>query len=414
MERVGAVFQPVREAGPAGRPGLPGRKIIGHNLKTGCPGAEQVNSGNGFRIISGPETESDSMTAGTSLKDFDYELPPELIAAVPAAERDQARMLVVDRQRRTWEHRHFWQLPEILTPEDVIVVNDTRVFPARLRGRKATGGVVELLLAEPLPQSPNGKPVTRAVVRALGRAAKPFRVGQEITCGDRLTATVLTVGPDGELTVALNTSGEDVHEVVAAIGEVPLPPYLRRPLEDFDRTRYQTIFARVSGAVAAPTAGLHFTPGVLAALESQGIQVVSVTLHVGPGTFQPIREEDYTRHRLRPEYFCLSPASAAALNAARQAGKKIVAVGTTTVRLLEARGRTGILEPGTGEVDLYIYPGFTFRIVDKLLTNFHLPRSSLLLLVSAFAGRELILAAYQAAIAARYRFYSYGDCMLII
>lgn len=349
-----------------------------------------------------------------SLKDYDYHLPADLIAKVPAPERDQARMLVVDRRRRMWEHRQFRELPALLGPQDVVVVNDTQVFPARLRGRKGSGGVVELLLAEPLPRGNNGTPLTRAVVKALGRAAKPFRVGQEINCGAQLTAKILEVGPEGELTVELHSGGGDLLQVLAAVGEVPLPPYLRRPPLELDRERYQTIFARTCGAVAAPTAGLHFTPVVVAELQAKGVQIVPVTLHVGPGTFMPVREEDYTRHRLWPEYFELTPESAAILNAARAAGKKIVAVGTTTVRVLEARGRKGVLEPGTGVVDLYIYPGFSFQVVDKLLTNFHLPRSTLLLLVSAFADRELILAAYEAAVAARYRFYSYGDCMLII
>lgn len=348
-----------------------------------------------------------------SLKDFDYFLPPELIAAVPAAARDQSRLLLVERQTRTWRHGYFQQLPELLTEREVLVINDTQVLPARLRGRKASGGQVELLLAAPLPPSPVGEPRTEATVPALGQAAKPWRVGQEIFFPGGLKGLILAVAPDGELTVRLTTDGRDLLAVVQEIGEVPLPPYLRRPPLPLDRERYQTIFARHPGAVAAPTAGLHFTPAVLQRLQERGVEIVPLTLHVGPGTFQPVRQEDFTRHRLRPEYFCLPPESAARLNQARAAGKKIVAVGTTTVRVLEAQGRTGVLEPGTGQVDLYIYPGFQFRVVDQLLTNFHLPRSTLLLLVCAFADRELILAAYQAAIAARYRFYSYGDCMLL-
>ncbi len=348
-----------------------------------------------------------------SIADYDFPLPAELIAQEPAAERDQARMLVLDRQTRSLAHSFFRQLPEWLTGQDVLVVNNTRVFPARLRGRKDTGGQVEALLLAPPASGTAFGPVRQAEVRALCRSSKPLKVGQQVFFGAELTGDITAVGPAGEVSLRLASSGRDLSQVLAEIGEMPLPPYIQRPPSAADRERYQTVFASQAGAVAAPTAGLHFTPEVFRQLAARGVEVLNLTLHVGPGTFQPVREADYTRHRLLPEYFSLSPASAAAINRARAAGKRIVAVGTTSVRVLEAQYAEGQVQPGEGLCDLYIHPGHRFRVVDRLITNFHLPKSTLLLLVSAFAGREFVLSAYQEAIAAGYRFYSYGDCMLI-
>ncbi len=345
-----------------------------------------------------------------SLNDYDYYLPPHLIAQEPCPHREQARLLVLDRQRQSFSHSHFYRLPDWLGEQDVVVINNTRVFPARLRGRKASGGRVELLLlAPPQPEAPG-----QAVCRALWRASKPPRPGQRLLFDAALTAEITAVSPEGEVQVTLWSGDQDLRQVLAQVGEVPLPPYIRRPAAEADRQRYQTVFATAEGAVAAPTAGLHFTPEILQELRQRGVTIVPLTLHVGPGTFQPVRVDDYTRHRLAPEYFFLSPESAAAINQARAAGKHILAVGTTCVRVLEHQYRQGIVHPGEGWCDLFIYPGYRFQVVTRMLTNFHLPKTTLLLLVSAFAGRELVLQAYQAAVAAAYRFYSYGDCMLIM
>jgi len=349
-----------------------------------------------------------------SIHDYDYHLPEALIAQEPCRERDQARLLVLQRQGRTLTHSHFYQLPQWLEPGEVLVINDTRVFPARLRGQKASGGRVEVLLVELPGPVAGGQTAGQGTARALWRAAKPPRPGQQVRFGPSLKAEILSVEPGGVVVLHLESQEGDLLEVLAQRGEVPLPPYIRRPLTAADRQRYQTIFANRLGAVAAPTAGLHFTPRVLEALTSKGVRVVPLTLHVGPGTFQPVRHDDYTQHRLAPEYFILSPESAAAINAARAAGRRIVAVGTTCVRVLEWQYRQGSVRPGAGWCDLFIHPGHRFQVVDRLITNFHLPKTTLLLLVSAFAGREFVLQAYATAVAQQYRFYSYGDCMLIL
>jgi S-adenosylmethionine:tRNA ribosyltransferase-isomerase len=350
----------------------------------------------------------------SSIHDYDYQLPGPLIAQEPLSERDQTRLLVLHRADGSIRHSRFFRLPDWLSAQDVLVVNNTRVFPARLLGHKLSGGGVEVLLLHPPEPKPNGGPPGQAQVRALHRASKPARVGQQLSFGAELSGEITAVEPAGIITLLLKSTSRDLLQVLAEVGVTPLPPYIRRSPRPEDAQRYQTVFASRLGAVAAPTAGLHFTPEVLQELQAKGVDIIPLTLHVGPGTFQPVREEGYSRHRLAPEYFSLSRDSAAAINRARVAGKKIVAVGTTSVRVLESQYQDGQVRPGEGFCGLFIHPGHRFQVVDRLITNFHLPKSTLLLLVSAFAGREFILQAYQAAIAAQYRFYSYGDCMLIL
>jgi S-adenosylmethionine:tRNA ribosyltransferase-isomerase len=348
-----------------------------------------------------------------SIQKFEYPLPADLIAQYPRPRRDASRMLVLERHTGRLHHTRFQDLPNWLDERDFLVVNDTQVFPARLRGRKATGGQVELLLLH-LPEIQKNGAIPQ-MARGWGwyRASRRLQPGQRLNFGDDLQAEVLARAGSGEIELRFWSEHRDIRQALAATGEMPLPPYIQRPAGGEDRERYQTIFAAQTGAVAAPTAGLHFSPEILEALKARVVEVVSLTLHVGPGTFKPVREEDYTRHRLAPEYYRLSTQTADRINQARAAGKRILAVGTTTVRVLEFRARQGRVLAGEGLCDLYIYPGYRFQVVDRLLTNFHLPRSTLLLLVSAFAGREPVLQAYQEAVSQQYRFYSYGDCMFI-
>jgi S-adenosylmethionine:tRNA ribosyltransferase-isomerase len=349
-----------------------------------------------------------------SINDYDYLLPTDLIAQEPLAARDQSRMLVLNRECQTLAHSRFACLSEWLGDRDALVVNNTRVFPARLRGCKDSGGKVEALLLAPPRLNRNGGLMPQAEARALCRSSKPPKIGQKFLFGPDLTGEITAVGPAGEISLVLTSPDRDLRQVLAEAGDMPLPPYIRRPAGQEDAHRYQTVFASQTGAVAAPTAGLHFTPEVLQELTAKGVEIITLTLHVGPGTFQPVRVEDYSRHRLAPEYFSLSADSAAAINRARAQGKRIVAVGTTSVRVLESQCQDGQVRAGEGYCDLFIYPGRQFQVVDRLITNFHLPKSTLLLLVSALAGREFVMQAYQAAIAERYRFYSYGDCMLVV
>jgi S-adenosylmethionine:tRNA ribosyltransferase-isomerase len=348
-----------------------------------------------------------------TLADFDYHLPPELIAQHPAPQRSDSRLMVVDRASQTWQHRTFAELPEILHPVDFLVLNDTRVFPARLHGRKASGGRVEILLHH-LPEPLNDDPsLHTAKVRANYRGHR-LKVGQVLHFDYSLEGEIMALLGSGVAEVQFRSGQENVVQAILDQGEVPLPPYIRRVPEAKDQERYQTVYALQPGAIAAPTAGLHFTPEVLDSLKSRGIEWATVTLHVGPGTFLPVRTPDYTQHQMHPEYFILPAATATRLNQARAAGFHLVAVGTTSVRVLEHCAGPQGFTPQEGWCDLYIYPGYQFRAVDHLLTNFHLPKSTLLLLAAAFAGRDLILAAYEDAIRQRYRFYSYGDCMLIV
>ncbi len=349
--------------------------------------------------------------------DFDFVLPPRQIAQTPAAERDQARLFVVDAEgdRR---HRSITDLPQLLPPDALLIVNDTRVLPARLYGSKPSGGRFELLLVEPLPNVPDG----RAHWRAMGRASKPFRPGPLLLDGDDAPAVEL-VDFDGELLhLAFAVAPDELPAVLDRIGRMPLPPYIekeRAPTADYralDRERYQTVYAQTAGAVAAPTAGLHFTPRLLAALDACGIERRSITLHVGPGTFAPLRTDDVdTVTHLHTERYDVPVATADAFARAKAAGRPVVAVGTTVTRALESAismpGST--LRAGAGATGLFIKPGFPFHAVDLLLTNFHLPQSTLLMLVCALGGQARMLAAYQEAVAAGYRFYSYGDAMLV-
>ena len=351
-----------------------------------------------------------------NLADFDYHLPAELIAQEALADRAASRMLVVYRSEGRWEDRRFREFPEFLRPGDCVVLNDSRVIPARLFGRREgvgslpigknnpkrreyLSGEVEVLLLRPV--SADGRDW-----EALVRPGRKMRVGERIRFADGLEGEIVARGEFGERTVRFHGGG-DLMEELEKIGHVPLPPYIKRPDIAADRERYQTVYAREKGSVAAPTAGLHFTPEILEACRARGAEVGYVTLHVGLGTFQPLHAERVEDGRLHAERYRISEEAAARMRAAN----RLVAVGTTSVRTIESAGRPGGM---SGETDIFIYPGFEFRAAGALLTNFHLPRTSLLLLVCAFAGTELTLAAYRHAVEAKYRFYSYGDCMLIV
>jgi len=352
-----------------------------------------------------------------SLQDYDYFLPPEQIAQQPADRRDGSRLFVIDRASGGCDHRQFTDVVDYLRDGDVLVVNNTRVIPGRLYGRKPSGGTVEaLVLSHRRVASGSGEPGVRDAADCLIKASKPCKPGLKIDF-EGLSATVVD-GTAGRYTLHFQTSGGLAVEL-DAVGRMPLPPYIRRssdvepPCDD--HTAYQTVYAKESGAVAAPTAGLHFTESLMERIRRRGVSIVEITLHVGYGTFAPVRVEDIRDHKMHSETFHVTPAAADTINQAKAEGRRVVAVGTTSVRTLEYVARaTGEIRPGTGESDLYIYPGFTFRIVDALITNFHLPQSTLVMLVSAFTGRETILAAYAEAVSKGYRFFSYGDGMLIV
>jgi S-adenosylmethionine:tRNA ribosyltransferase-isomerase len=342
--------------------------------------------------------------------DFDYDLPERLIAQRPLAERDAARMLVLDPAGDRIHHGCVRDLPGYLAPGDLLVLNDSRVIPARLRGRRpgssdAGGGATDGAEAEVLLLRPLGPDW-----EALVRPGRKLRAGSRLTFpGSSLCVEILEALPTGTRRIRLLGSEQPLREV-ERIGEMPTPPYIREPLED--PGRYQTIYARREGSAAAPTAGLHFTAALLKAIQAAGIELAFITLHIGLDTFQPVRVDEASRHTIHSEAFSVPKETVDAIAATRHRGGRVVAVGTTTVRALETIGRGG-LQPGDGWTELFIVPGFRFQVVDALLTNFHLPRSTLLMLVSAFAGRERILDAYREAIAREYRFYSFGDCMLI-
>jgi S-adenosylmethionine:tRNA ribosyltransferase-isomerase len=340
----------------------------------------------------------------TTLADFDFTLPPELIAQHPAAERSASRLL--DGRGATPVDRVFRELPALLDPGDLLVFNDTRVIKARLFGRKAdSGGAVEALIERLLPG-------THEVWSHL-RASKSPRAGGVIRFADAFDAEVLGRGGVDNALFHLRFPSEPL-ALLEAHGHVPLPPYITHADEADDERRYQTVFAARPGAVAAPTAALHFDDGVLQALAARGVQTTSVTLHVGAGTFQPVRAERLEDHRMHSEWFEVGEACVAAVRSARERGSRVVAVGTTSVRSLESAARaTGTLQAMRGDTDIFITPGFEFRVVDALVTNFHLPKSTLMMLVSAFAGHAQVMALYRHAIEARYRFFSYGDAMLL-
>ncbi|HEY0173604.1 MAG TPA: tRNA preQ1(34) S-adenosylmethionine ribosyltransferase-isomerase QueA, partial [Pyrinomonadaceae bacterium] len=340
----------------------------------------------------------------------------------PLGRRDASRMLVVSRAEGRWRDGSFAEFASEMREGDTVVVNNTRVFPARLVGRREpTGGRVELLLVRRRESSGGAGGPGDEVWEVLARPARRLEDGARVTFGDgRLAAEVLSATSDGAGRVVRFHPEGDFGALLEEFGRMPLPPYIRRNSDDLasvaeDRERYQTVYAAAPGAIAAPTAGLHFTPQVFEELGARGVRVAEVTLHVGYGTFAPVRADELSGHRVAEERFEISEAAAEEVNATRERGGRVVAVGTTTVRALEsAAAGEGRVRPGSGETGLTITPGYEFRVVDALLTNFHLPRSSLLVLASAFAGRELVLAAYRHAVAARYRFYSYGDCMLVV
>jgi len=353
-----------------------------------------------------------------NLADFDFELPEELIAQEPPPERGESRLLKLSRTAGPCEDAAFADLERYLGRGDLLVLNNTRVFPARLLGRRdPTGAVVECLLIGKLATS--SSQLTSEEWRALMHPGQKLKVGERVVfegAGVTLHGQVLDRHFFGQRTIRLWTGGQiDVQTAVECLGHMPLPPYIKRGDRPADRERYQTVYARDRGSVAAPTAGLHFTDPMLNALRTRGVEVAEITLHVGYGTFKPVRAERIEDHVVDAEAFTVNAAAAAALTAALNAGRRVVAVGTTTTRALESLTiDEGRVLPATGQTDLFIMPGHEFRIVSGMITNFHLPRSSLLMLVAAFAGRENILAAYRHAIAARYRFYSYGDAMLIV
>jgi len=340
------------------------------------------------------------------LKDFEFDLPEDLIAQRPLGERDASRLMVLDRATGEVTHAGFRAVVERLRAGDLVIVNDTRVFPARLLGTKPTGGHVEVLLVERLP-SDSGE-----LWRALVKNSKGMKTGASINLGGGERAVIVSSEADGFWKVSFNKgfSGR-----LDGIGLMPLPPYIRREPEKADELRYQTVFAGASGAVAAPTAGLHFTESILDELKDKGVELRRITLHTGPGTFMPVRVESIEEHRMLPERYTIAPEVAEAVRRAKSENRRVVAVGTTSTRALEAAFRSGLEDPVlSGATDLFIYPGFRFTVVDALLTNFHLPGSTLIMLVCAFAGREKVLAAYKEAVRMRYRFFSYGDAMLII
>jgi S-adenosylmethionine:tRNA ribosyltransferase-isomerase len=350
--------------------------------------------------------------------EFDFDLPPELIAQT-AAPRGTSRLLVLNRQSTALEHATVADLPRVLRAGDLLVTNDTRVFPARLLGRRVpSGGAVECLLLarEDAPES--GTPASQ-VWSALVHPGQKLKEGACIRFeGARgvLLAEVLERQFFGRRRIRLRAEdGGDIDAIVDAIGHVPLPPYIHRDDTPADRERYQTVFAARRGSVAAPTAGLHFDAPLLAALDAAGVERTTITLHVGYGTFKPVRVEDVEAHVVDPESYVIADEPAAAISRALADGRRVIAVGTTTTRALEHAAREGNgIRPGRGQADVFIYPGFEFRVIGGLLTNFHLPKSSLLMLVAAFAGRARVLDAYREAVARRYRFYSYGDAMLVL
>ena len=337
-------------------------------------------------------------------KDFDFDLPQELIAQTPIARRDASRLLVLDKESGAWQHRHFFDLPEFLRAGDCLILNNSRVLPARLLGHRLPGGgACEVLLL-----------IDRGgdTWECLVRPGRKMRKGTKVSFGDgQLTAEVTEEMPDGNRLVHFTYEGIFL-EVLDQLGKMPLPPYIKEELQD--RERYQTVYSKVNGSAAAPTAGLHFTPELLEKIRAMGVSIGYVTLHVGLGTFRPVKEEEITDHEMHSEYCILPQETADLINETKRRGGRVVCVGTTSCRTVESRAsEDGTVHAGAGWTDIFIYPGYRFKVLDALVTNFHLPESTLLMLVSALAGREHILDAYKEAVKERYRFFSFGDAMLI-
>ena len=335
--------------------------------------------------------------------DFYYDLPEELIAQTPLEKRDTSRLLCLNRETGEWEHKHFYDIIDYLNPGDCLVMNDSRVLPARLLGHRPTGGAVEVLLLRDLGDR---------CWECLCKPGRKMQVGSEVIFGNgELTATVRAVQEDGNRVVEFHYTGIFL-EVLERLGKMPLPPYIKAELED--QERYQTVYSREVGSAAAPTAGLHFTQELLDAIRAKGVNTAFVTLHVGLGTFRPVKAENVLEHHMHSELCMMNEETAAILNKTRAAGGRIVCVGTTSCRTLESLvNEDGSFEPKSKWTDIFIYPGYRFKAMDALITNFHLPESTLVMLVSAFAGRETVLAAYAEAVKERYRFFSFGDAMYI-
>ena len=333
--------------------------------------------------------------------DFNYDLPKELIAQHPMEPRDHSRLLVVDKQNGQLEHKHFYDVIDYLQPGDLLVFNNTRVIPARLHGMKTTGAHVEVFLLTRL----NGTDW-----EVLVKPGRKLRVGAEIKFSEELSCEIIETTDFGGRIARFKFTGI-FEEILDRLGETPLPPYITEPLED--KERYQTVYSKENGSAAAPTAGLHFTKKLLEKIKAKGVEEVFVTLHVGLGTFRPVSEATIEEHKMHSEFYTITPEAAEAINKAKAAGRRIVAVGTTSVRTLEAAGAEGEIKPGGNWTKIFIYPGYKFRFVNALITNFHLPQSTLLMLVSALSTREIMLATYATAVQEKYRFFSFGDAMFI-
>ena len=336
--------------------------------------------------------------------DFNYELPKELIAQTPLEKRDTSRLMTLDRKTGAWEHHHFYELPDFLEPGDCLILNDSRVLPARLLGQRLPGGgACEVLLL-----IDRGEKTWECLVRP----GRHMREGTKLSFGNgELTAEVTEVLPDGNRLVRFDYEGIFL-EVLERLGKMPLPPYIKEELQD--QERYQTVYSKVPGSAAAPTAGLHFPPELLETIRQKGVNIGYVTLHVGLGTFRPVKEEEITEHEMHSEFCILPPETARLINETKAGGHRCICVGTTSCRTLESwAAEDGRMEPKAGWTSIYIYPGYRFKVMDGLVTNFHLPESTLIMLVSAFAGREHVLAAYEEAVRERYRFFSFGDAMFL-
>lgn len=336
-------------------------------------------------------------------EDFDFLLPEELIAQTPLARRDASRLLTLDKNTGAVSHQHFYELPMLLRPGDCLVLNDSRVLPARLIGRRPTGGACEVLLL--VDKGDN-------LWECLVRPGRKLRPGAQVIFGDgRLNATVEEELDDGKRAVRFHYQGIFL-EILEQLGKMPLPPYIKEELED--QERYQTVYSKVLGSAAAPTAGLHFTPELLECVREMGVKVCYVTLHVGLGTFRPVKAENVQDHEMHSEFCMISPETASTINETKRAGGRVICVGTTSCRTIESfADEDGTMKESSGWTNIFIYPGYKFKVLDALITNFHLPQSTLIMLVSALAGREHVLAAYEEAVRQRYRFFSFGDAMMI-